>query len=337
MRVSPSPYLRVAEAYLKRGFRLERIDGLVRQGLDEMEPRDRERGGPAMTEERRRRLSDSRQMMLWNARACQAEAALRLGRADEAAPALEELERIARDPDAHVDRDRGRQRQLAFLQSLRAEAQGRKLDALVLALGALEEGKATGQTQARVDRLFEELGGTDEGRAALSRLEPPKAQPPQTVDRPSPWAAKDTPLADFELVDLAGKRWTKQDLSGRTVLLNVWATTCNPCVWELPHLQEVHERLRDRRDTTVISLNVDHNPGVIQPFVAEQGYTFPVLLAADWIEKTQGEYGIPLSWIVDPAGVVRFEALGFGFAEGDRWVDDVMARLTAVAEKGPAQ
>jgi len=337
MSSTPSPYLRVAQAYLKRGFRLDRVDGLAGQGLLETEALVAEREGSPMTEEHRQRLEELRQMTLWDARTCQAEAAIRLGRVDEAAPAIEELERIARDSgSAAVGRDRPRQ--LAFLHSLRAEAEGRKLDALVLALGALVEEERGGKVKAQVDRLFEELGGTDEGRAALSRLERPEPQAPQEVDAPSGWVVKDTPLAGFELADLSGKRWTNADLEGRTVLFNVWRTTCHACVLELPHLQEVHERLRDRPDLTVISLNVDHNPGVVQPFVAERGYRFPVLLAVDWIEKTLGSgYVFPQSWIVDPDGVVRFEALGFDSAEADRWVDDVISRLTAVAEKGPAQ
>src|SRR5215207_10914265 len=51
-----------------------------------------------------------------------------------------------------------------------------------------------------------------------------------------PWAG---PLAAFSLVDTTGKTWRPADLRGRAVLLNFWASWCEPCRAEMPTLQQI--------------------------------------------------------------------------------------------------
>ncbi len=46
--------------------------------------------------------------------------------------------------------------------------------------------------------------------------------------------------------DLEGREWTRAELEGRVVLLDFWATWCAPCLAELPHLKQLHERYSDR-------------------------------------------------------------------------------------------
>ncbi len=46
--------------------------------------------------------------------------------------------------------------------------------------------------------------------------------------------------------DLEGRKWTRAELEGRVVLLDFWATWCAPCLAELPHLKQLHERYSDR-------------------------------------------------------------------------------------------
>ena len=52
----------------------------------------------------------------------------------------------------------------------------------------------------------------------------------------SRWAG---PIAAFNLVDTAGKTWFPGDFKGRAVLLNFWASWCEPCRAEMPTLQQV--------------------------------------------------------------------------------------------------
>jgi peroxiredoxin len=61
---------------------------------------------------------------------------------------------------------------------------------------------------------------------------------------------------EFELKDLAGKRVKLSSLSGKTVLVNFWATWCGPCLLELPHLDKLQRELGDK-GLTVLAISTD--------------------------------------------------------------------------------
>jgi hypothetical protein len=97
----------------------------------------------------------------------------------------------------------------------------------------------------------------------------------------------------------------------------------------LPHLQALYAKIKDRKDIQIISLNVDDNVGVLTPFVSEKKLTFPVISASRLVEDLVPTLAIPLNWIVDATGVVRFESVGFG-GDGEKWVDQLMQTIEKV-------
>jgi thiol-disulfide isomerase/thioredoxin len=114
-------------------------------------------------------------------------------------------------------------------------------------------------------------------------------------------------LPDFVVEDVSGKKVRLAELKGKTVLLNIWATWCVPCREELPQIEELNRTLKGRSDVAVVTLNADENPGLVKPFLDRAGYSFPVLLASEYVWKTLGVTAIPQNWIVDQAGVVRMD------------------------------
>jgi thiol-disulfide isomerase/thioredoxin len=71
-------------------------------------------------------------------------------------------------------------------------------------------------------------------------------------------------LPAFVAVDLADKSWRLSDLKGRAVLINFWATWCEPCLAEMPSLQSLAQQYGP--DTLVVLLvNFKQSPQTIQP------------------------------------------------------------------------
>ncbi|MGD1158079.1 MAG: hypothetical protein ABSA41_19945 [Terriglobia bacterium] len=68
-------------------------------------------------------------------------------------------------------------------------------------------------------------------------------------------------------------------------------------------------------------MNINENPGFVEPFMKEHQFTFPVVPAYAYIEDTLHSLGIPQNWIVDANGVVRLKGLGYDPSE--EW-DDAM-------------
>ncbi len=99
---------------------------------------------------------------------------------------------------------------------------------------------------------------------------------------------------------------------GSVVLLDVWATWCEPCRDALP----IYEQLATKygsRGLKVYALNVDEDSRAIPAFLTETKLGLPVLLDANAqvAEKTLGVKMMPTTFIVDRKGVVRFVHEGF--------------------------
>src|SRR5581483_5311038 len=124
----------------------------------------------------------------------------------------------------------------------------------------------------------------------------------------------------------SGQLRTVADLKGKITLINIWATWCVPCREELPAVQKQYEQLKDSKDLQVITIATDDNPGLVRPFMDNQHYTFPVVLAHDFAEQ-QGFSSIPRTWIVDAAGTLRAERIGY--YPGD-WPDAMLAKLKEI-------
>ncbi|HXF27047.1 MAG TPA: redoxin family protein [Bryobacteraceae bacterium] len=141
------------------------------------------------------------------------------------------------------------------------------------------------------------------------------------------WNTIDRRFPAFALVDLSGRRWTQDDLKGKITLINMWATWCGPCTAELPYVQKIQNALKDRKDIQVITLNVDDNPGLIEPFLKQRSVTsLTVIPARDFVERTLQINGFPRTWIVDRDGVARREQLGFT-GEPAKWAERVLESL----------
>lgn len=160
----------------------------------------------------------------------------------------------------------------------------------------------------------------------------PKPSPPALLAAALPpgWARLHVPLPPFALVDTEGRTWRPADLQGKKSLLVVWATWCGFCRHELPLVEELQKRFAERDDVRVVTLNIDHQPARVEPFLSGAGYTFPSLFAADWFLGLGTDGSIPRNWIVDEKGVVRLEQRGFAVQRAAAWVDEVTGLLDSL-------
>lgn len=219
------------------------------------------------------------------------------------------------------------------LRARLAAIEGRTADALAWFQQALlSRGKPPEMYRGRKsDPLLDDArvyflahGGSEEAFALWSA--PRKSS--QEAGTESRWEAPAKELPAFELFDMQGRTWRLKDLAGKAVLINVWATWCGPCRSELPQLQRLYEQTKDRADIQVLTFNIDEELGLVEPYLKESGYTFPVLPAFDLVQRLLGVATIPQNWIVDSKG--RWIATQVGFDAADRdWVMTMLRRLEA--------
>jgi len=141
-------------------------------------------------------------------------------------------------------------------------------------------------------------------------------------------------IPELSLTDQAGKTWTLARIKGKTTMINVWATWCGPCRSELPCVQKLYDKIKAREDVQVITLNADDNIGLVEPFLTENKYAFPVLTAKSFVDGFVGPIGIPTNWISDRNGSIRLEALGFG-GNGEEWIKNTLEQVEKVRDGRP--
>jgi peroxiredoxin len=115
---------------------------------------------------------------------------------------------------------------------------------------------------------------------------------------------------DFELQDLSGKKVSLSSLKGKVVFLNFWATWCPPCRAEMPSLERLHARLKDK-GLVILAVNLQENAKSVRKFMAEHKLTFPVLLDSDGrVGAIYGARSIPTTYVVGRNGNVLAGTMG---------------------------
>ena len=87
---------------------------------------------------------------------------------------------------------------------------------------------------------------------------------------PDGWESLSSAAKTFTVEDLQGRTLRSEDLAGRIVIIDFWATWCSPCIRELPGLVEYHRRLEGRQDVVLLSFNVTDERADLEAFVAER-------------------------------------------------------------------
>ena len=137
------------------------------------------------------------------------------------------------------------------------------------------------------------------------------------------------PAADFDASTLAGSSLKLSSLRGKVVLVDFWASWCEPCKKELPLLDKLAPRLH-ARGIEIVAVNIDDDKNKAADFMRSHGLHLTVV--ADASKKIVGAWEppkMPSSFVVDKAGVVR--AVHGGFEPGDE--AKLEAELNALVSK----
>jgi cytochrome c biogenesis protein CcmG, thiol:disulfide interchange protein DsbE len=124
-------------------------------------------------------------------------------------------------------------------------------------------------------------------------------------------------LPDFSAKDLQGRPFSSADLRGKVVLVDFWATWCQPCRKEMPGYQKLLDQYGPR-GFAVVGLKLDMMRDTEDPvrFATSIGVRYPLLLATDDLKQSFGGIeGIPTTMLYDRQGILRKKIIGFEYTE----------------------
>lgn len=124
-------------------------------------------------------------------------------------------------------------------------------------------------------------------------------------------------LPAFSVKDLLGRKISSADLRGKVVLIDFWATWCQPCKKEMPGYQKLLDRYRSR-GMAVVGFKFDTMRDMEDPvqFAKRIGVRYPLAVAADDLkQKFGGIEGLPTTLLYDCQGILRQKVIGFEYTE----------------------
>ena len=142
---------------------------------------------------------------------------------------------------------------------------------------------------------------------------------------------------DFSLKDLSGKMVHLKDFIGKKVIvMNFWATWCVPCKLELPHMEKIHKKFKDK-DFVLLSINTDlaRMQSTVKDFVKRYKMTYTVLVDPE--AKAVSRYNprgiIPYTVVIDLKGNIH--KIYHGYIPGiDKQIEKEVLKLL---ESAPAE
>ena len=126
-------------------------------------------------------------------------------------------------------------------------------------------------------------------------------------------------------VRATGQPASLADYRGKVVLLNIWATWCEPCRVEMPALERLHRKLAGT-DFRLVSVSIDKDDStVVRRFARQLGLTFEILHdRSGAIQQRYQTTGVPESFVIDRDGSIVKKVIGA--AEWDAPVNETLLR-----------
>jgi peroxiredoxin len=118
---------------------------------------------------------------------------------------------------------------------------------------------------------------------------------------------------DFALKDADGRTVRLSDYRGKVVLLDFWATWCDPCRYEIPWFMDMERKKKDR-GFAVLGVSMDDDGWeAVKPFIAQLGVNYRILVGTDETAQLYGGIdALPTTFLIDREGKIAFVHVGLG-------------------------
>ncbi len=117
-------------------------------------------------------------------------------------------------------------------------------------------------------------------------------------------------LPNLPFTTLDGRTGSLENLRGKVVLVNFWATWCPYCRKEMPAIQQFYQDYQ-AKGFEVLTLSIDDDPSKVTKYLSEEGYNFPAAMADSDLQQAFGPISqVPMSMIIDREGRLRHKIKG---------------------------
>lgn len=132
---------------------------------------------------------------------------------------------------------------------------------------------------------------------------------------------KEKAAYDFTLRGVDGAKLDFEDLRGKVIFINFWATWCAPCIAEMPSIQNLFNQYKDHPDVVFAMINVENKDAKAIKFINKKDYTFPIFFPDEsLIPKVYESKGIPTTFVIDKDGFIAYKKVGMASYDSKNFV-----------------
>ena len=125
-------------------------------------------------------------------------------------------------------------------------------------------------------------------------------------------ALKGKPLPDFVFKDILGNTYTPEDIKGKVVVINLWFTSCAPCIKEIPELNELVKEYENNDAVLFLALALDEKGPRLDTFLETHVFNYSIVPSAqDYVVKKLQVSSFPTHIVLDKNSNVVFTLAGY--------------------------
>lgn len=129
------------------------------------------------------------------------------------------------------------------------------------------------------------------------------------------------PAYSMKVSDVNGNLMAVEDLKGKVVFINFWATWCPPCIAEMPSLQVLYDKMKDKEDVVFLFVEMDGNVSKATKFMEKRKLTLPIHFVKSEVPQEFFQGSLPTTIILDKQGNLAHKTQGMADYSGQNVVD----------------
>jgi len=134
---------------------------------------------------------------------------------------------------------------------------------------------------------------------------------------------------NFDMKDLNGTRVSFDHYKGKVIFVNLWATWCGPCKAEMPGIQSLSEKLKDK-PVEFVMLSVDKESSIskVKSYLENNQYTFPVFMPYGYLPELLQVPSIPTTFVIGKDGKVLMKETGTRNYDTNKMINFLIEQTT---------
>ena len=126
---------------------------------------------------------------------------------------------------------------------------------------------------------------------------------------------------NLSLIGFDDRLVSLNDFRGKTILLNFWASWCPPCRAEMPTIQNLYSKMKNKSDVVFVLVSLDNNLPKAKEFIKDEEFTFPVYYLNSSLPQIYDTGTIPSTFVISKEGKIVARRVGMADYNSKKFID----------------